>query len=89
MYGRFANSEFLSGAPHRCLIFDDIKSQLCGPFLDVTFQVQHSPPRGGLSYAKIWLVMKVEADMKSQPRKAVQGIPARGREKLQVAEETV
>jgi len=51
MYGTFANSKFLGGGANRRPILYDVLSERDGPFLNVSLQMQHSPPCVVPSYA--------------------------------------
>ena len=61
MYGAFANSKFLGGGANRRPILYDVLSERDGPFLNVSLQMQHSPPCVVPSYADI------RRDMREQP----------------------
>ena len=43
MYGALADPEPPGGLPYCGTVLDDVGGQFAGPFLDVTFQDQHSP----------------------------------------------
>ena len=42
VYGGFTDSELLCSAPDRCIVFDDVHSQIAGSFFHEVMQRQHS-----------------------------------------------
>ena len=43
MYGGFADAEFPGGGAHCCPVFDDVRRQSTGAFLDISFQNPYTP----------------------------------------------